>query len=149
MDSVRNRLANSKVKDRLLLTGFVDYADLAPLYQGAVAFRAAYLSLQEGFGLPVLEALQCGAVVVTANNSSLPEVGADAVIYCDAKQGFYRRGVTSGSRRHGQGRIAAQGAHSSGQVFLGKIRSNSGRNLSANAKLAGLVTWPQCFLELL
>jgi glycosyltransferase involved in cell wall biosynthesis len=80
MDSVRSRLAHSKVKDRLLLTGFVDDADLAPLYQGAVAF--AYPSLQEGFGLPVLEALQCGAVVVTANNSALPEVGGDAVIYC-------------------------------------------------------------------
>jgi|GEM_PF-4103041 len=84
MDSVRNRLANSKVKDRVLLTGFVDDADLAPLYQGAVAF--AYPSLQEGFGLPVLEALQCGAVVVTADNSSLPEVGGDAVIYCNAKK---------------------------------------------------------------
>jgi glycosyltransferase involved in cell wall biosynthesis len=84
MDSVRNRLAHSKVKDHVLLTGFVDDADLAPLYQGAAAF--AYPSLQEGFGLPVLEALQCGAVVVTADNSSLPEVGGDAVIYCDAKK---------------------------------------------------------------
>jgi len=42
-------------------------------------------SLYEGFGLPVLEAMSFGAPVITANNSSLPEVGGDAVIYVHAE----------------------------------------------------------------
>jgi glycosyltransferase involved in cell wall biosynthesis len=42
-----------------------------------------YPSLQEGFGLPVLEAMAAGAAVVTSNASSLPEVGGDAVVYVD------------------------------------------------------------------
>jgi alpha-1,3-rhamnosyl/mannosyltransferase len=42
-------------------------------------------SLYEGFGLPVLEAMQCGCPVVTANNSSLPEVGGDAALYVNAE----------------------------------------------------------------
>lgn len=68
-----------KIKDKVVLTGFADNEDLAPLYSGAVAF--IYPSLYEGFGLPVLEAMQCGTPVITANNTSLPEVGGDAVLY--------------------------------------------------------------------
>lgn len=83
MEAIQKQLADMKARDRVRLLGFVDDAELAPLYQGAVAF--AYPSLHEGFGLPVLEALQCGAVVVTSDNSSLPEVAGDAAVYCDAK----------------------------------------------------------------
>jgi glycosyltransferase involved in cell wall biosynthesis len=43
----------------------------------------AYPSLYEGFGLPVLEAMQAGAPVVCSRTSSLPEVGGDAVAYVD------------------------------------------------------------------
>ncbi|NUN71312.1 MAG: glycosyltransferase family 4 protein [Bacteroidetes bacterium] len=42
-----------------------------------------YPSLYEGFGLPILEAFACGCPVLTANRSSIPEVGGDAVYYCD------------------------------------------------------------------
>ncbi len=42
-----------------------------------------YPSLGEGFGLPVLEAMAAGAAVLTSAVSSLPEVGGDAVAYCD------------------------------------------------------------------
>ncbi|TFH40828.1 MAG: glycosyltransferase family 1 protein, partial [Chrysiogenales bacterium] len=55
--------------------------DLAPLYSGARLF--AFPSLYEGFGMPVLEAMQCGCPVVTSTSSSLPEVAGDAGILVD------------------------------------------------------------------
>jgi glycosyltransferase involved in cell wall biosynthesis len=61
--------------------GWVPDEDLAALYQGCEAF--CYPSLHEGFGLPVLEAMRSGAVVVAANVPSLREVGGDAAIYVD------------------------------------------------------------------
>lgn len=72
-----------KYQDRIVQTGFVDDADMPALYSGAEAF--VYPSLYEGFGLPVLEAMQCGAAVVCADNSSLPEVGGDAVCYINGR----------------------------------------------------------------
>jgi len=67
--------------DLVLPIGRVSDADLPALYRQADVF--AYPSLYEGFGLPVLEAMQCGTAVVTSNVSSLPEVGGDAVCYVD------------------------------------------------------------------
>jgi glycosyltransferase involved in cell wall biosynthesis len=68
-------------RDRVRLTGFLPDADLAALYSGAAAF--VYPSLYEGFGLPVLEAMQCGTAVITSSTSSLPEVAGDAADYVD------------------------------------------------------------------
>jgi glycosyltransferase involved in cell wall biosynthesis len=62
--------------DRIIITGFVDDVDLAALYSGAQMF--VYPSFYEGFGLPPLEAMQCGVPVITSNTSSLPEVVGDA-----------------------------------------------------------------------
>jgi len=67
--------------DRVVRTGFVPDDELAELYRRCAVF--AYPSLGEGFGLPVLEAMAAGAVVLTSDRSSLPEVGGDAVAYCD------------------------------------------------------------------
>lgn len=69
---------NERIRSRLVFTGFVPDTDLAPLYAGALAF--AYPSLYEGFGLPPLEAMQCGLPVITSNVSSLPEVVGDAAL---------------------------------------------------------------------
>ncbi len=66
------------LEGRVVLTGYVADDDLAPLYSGARAF--VYPSLYEGFGLPPLEAMQCGTPVVTSNTSSLPEVVGEAGI---------------------------------------------------------------------
>lgn len=67
--------------DRCELLGHVPDADLVELYRRCAVF--CYPSLQEGFGLPVLEAMAAGAAVITSNTSSLPEVGGDAVEYVD------------------------------------------------------------------
>jgi glycosyltransferase involved in cell wall biosynthesis len=56
----------------LVLTGFVPDADLVALYNSTALF--VFPSLQEGFGLPALEAMACGAPVIGSNSSSIPEV---------------------------------------------------------------------------
>lgn len=67
--------------DRCIRLGYVSDGALAELYRRCAVF--CYPSLGEGFGLPVLEAMAAGAPVVTANVSSLPEVGGDAVEYAN------------------------------------------------------------------
>jgi glycosyltransferase involved in cell wall biosynthesis len=58
--------------------GFVETDDLVALYGGSEAF--VFPSAYEGFGLPLLEAMGCGAVAVGFHNSSLPEVAGDAAV---------------------------------------------------------------------
>ena len=70
-----------KYKDKIIRAGYIDDADLAALYSGAEWF--VYTSQYEGFGLPPLEAMQCGCPVITSNTSSLPEVVGDAGIMID------------------------------------------------------------------
>lgn len=64
--------ADSLLRKRVIFTGYVEDKDLSALYSGALAFL--YPSLYEGFGLPPLEAMQCGVPVITSDTSSLPEV---------------------------------------------------------------------------
>ena len=65
----------------LLRPGYLPLELLAPLLGDAE--MVAYPSLGEGFGLPVLEAMACGAAVLTTRRLSLPEVGGDAVAYTE------------------------------------------------------------------
>jgi len=73
--------------------GYVDDDDLVDLYRLATVFTMP--SLYEGFGLPVIEAMQSGVPVVASNEGSLPEVGGEAIYYVDANseesiaQGIY------------------------------------------------------------
>lgn len=67
------------LKESVRLLDFVPQEDLPALYKNAQMF--VYPSLYEGFGLPVLEAMNCGTPVISSNSSSLPEVGGEAVEY--------------------------------------------------------------------
>jgi glycosyltransferase involved in cell wall biosynthesis len=67
---------------RVLFPGFVADEDLPALYSLADVF--VFPSLYEGFGIPVLEAMACGAPVVTSNNSSLPEAAGSAALMVEA-----------------------------------------------------------------
>ena len=69
--------------NRVIRARGVSDADLALLYSGCEAF--VFPSTYEGFGLPVLEALQCAAPVICSNRSSLPEVAGDAAVMVDPK----------------------------------------------------------------
>jgi glycosyltransferase involved in cell wall biosynthesis len=72
-----------KMTDRIQHYGYASDTHLAKLYRCSVAF--VYPSLYEGFGIPPLEAMACGTVVVAANSSSIPEVVSDAGILFDPK----------------------------------------------------------------
>lgn len=65
------------------VTGFIPQKDLICLYAGCRVF--VYPSLYEGFGLPILEAMACGAPVITSNNSSMAEIAKDAAILIDPR----------------------------------------------------------------
>jgi glycosyltransferase involved in cell wall biosynthesis len=67
--------------DRVQRLGFVPDDELARLYRGARC--VAYLSAYEGFGLPLVEAMACGAPVVAANVGSAPEVTGGAAVLVD------------------------------------------------------------------
>ncbi len=89
--------------------GFVPREVLPALYAGAEGFL--YPSFYEGFGLPVLEAMTCGAPVVTSRSSSLPEVAGDAALLVDPHSvdelaGAVERLLTDEGLR---ARLAAQG----------------------------------------
>jgi glycosyltransferase involved in cell wall biosynthesis len=78
-DEIDQSVASVPPHLRLLRPGYLRFADL-PGYLGG-ALVAAYPSYGEGFGLPILEAMACGAPVLTTPRLSLPEVGGDAVAY--------------------------------------------------------------------
>ena len=70
-----NYIENSKFRESIILTGYVPSTHLAYFYGSASLF--VYPSFMEGFGIPPLEAMQCGCAVLTSNTSSLPEVVGD------------------------------------------------------------------------
>lgn len=79
------RLADSLgLTDRVVFSGRVDDADLPALYSEAAAYVTP--SLEEGFGSTVLEAMACGAPVISSNRAALPEVVGDGGLLFDAEQ---------------------------------------------------------------
>jgi len=82
-DDVFAAIDRLQLRQRVRLLDFVHDKDLPALYNLAAAF--AYPSIYEGFGIPPLEALACGTPTVTADNSSLPEVVADAAVLVSAE----------------------------------------------------------------
>jgi glycosyltransferase involved in cell wall biosynthesis len=69
------------LESKVIFTGYVPEADLPPLYTGALCF--VYPSFFEGFGLPPLEAMKCGAPVIAGDRTSLPEVVGPAGLLVD------------------------------------------------------------------
>lgn len=91
------QLLEPEYRDRIIYFDFLPDRQLVHLYNGALGF--IYLSLYEGFGLPILEAMQCGTPVICSNTSSMPEVAGNAAIlidptnitdYCNSLDKMYR-----------------------------------------------------------
>ena len=80
-EEILARIEGSPARDRIQVTGYVSAADLAAWYARAAVF--AFPSLDEGFGMPVLEAMAAGIPVIASNRSALPEVAGDAALLVD------------------------------------------------------------------
>lgn len=81
LDNLETYISRYQLEDSVFLTGYVLEEELQWLYQNCFGF--IFPSLYEGFGLPVLEAMSCGAPVLTSNVSSMPEVAGKAALFFD------------------------------------------------------------------
>lgn len=77
------RIKNEYKHKDIIYTGYVSEEKLVTLYKNALLFVMP--SFEEGFGIPILEAMACGCPVVSSNTGALPEVGGDAAFYFDPK----------------------------------------------------------------
>ena len=84
--AVRQAVIRTRGEHAVRFLGFVPFETLRCFYQSAAAF--VFPSRYEGFGLPPLEAMACGAPVVTSNASSLPEVVGDAAVLVNPENVF-------------------------------------------------------------
>jgi glycosyltransferase involved in cell wall biosynthesis len=82
--AILDRIQRSGASKRIRATGYVNWNELEALYSRASIF--AFPSLDEGFGMPVLEAMARGVPVLTSNRSALPEVVGSAAVLVDPYQ---------------------------------------------------------------
>lgn len=80
-DTVLAKLKTYKYRDDVVLLGYLSEEQLMKIT--ASAYAVIYPSFFEGFGLPIVEAMQCEVPVITSNTSSMPEIGGDAALYAD------------------------------------------------------------------
>ena len=104
-DEVDDAVAAVPAHLRLVRPGYLHFTDLPGFFGGALI--VAFPSIGEGFGLPVLEAMACGAPVLTTHRTSLPEVGGDAVAYtepeADSIKSALRALIDDGAQREALG----------------------------------------------
>ena len=80
-EKILQRIASSPARDRIQITGYLSGPALDRLFARSRIF--AFPSLDEGFGMPVLEAMMRGVPVITSNRSALPEVAGNAALQID------------------------------------------------------------------
>ncbi len=106
-DDVDEAVSASGVGRRIVRTGYVGDEDIAALLRSATA--VVYPSLYEGFGLPALEALACGAPLVTTRGTAMEEVaGASAVLVAPGDTDALSDALDAVLRGTGDGRAAAE-----------------------------------------
>lgn len=80
-EEIYRKASSCSARNSIIFTGYIPFEELKALYQGAAVF--AFPSLQEGFGLPVHEAMASRIPVVVSNRGALPEVAGDAALVVD------------------------------------------------------------------
>jgi alpha-1,3-rhamnosyl/mannosyltransferase len=80
-EAIRDRIERSPARDRISVLGYISAGELAGWYGRASIF--AFPSLDEGFGIPLLEAMAAGLPIVTSTASALPEVAGGAALLVD------------------------------------------------------------------
>ena len=80
-DSFPDKMKSYKYRNDVVLIGYLEEAEMVKI-MGA-AYALVYPSLLEGFGVPVLEAMQCHVPVITSVNSSMQEIAGEAALYAD------------------------------------------------------------------
>jgi glycosyltransferase involved in cell wall biosynthesis len=108
-DALKAQLQVESLANRVVFTGHVPEDDLHLIYANATVF--CFPSFAEGFGLPPLEAMQCGVPVIVSNRTAMPEICGDAAVYINPDdiediaqkinnllndQELYRKKVTAG-----------------------------------------------------
>jgi len=78
VEQIREAVRQSGCSTRIILPGRLSDEEVSAFYRQTACF--VYPSIYEGFGMPVLEAMACGAPVITTNSSSLSEVAGDAAV---------------------------------------------------------------------
>src|SRR4029077_7740460 len=84
LESLRIATARMGLEKRVHFPGFMPDSELAALFQSCRA--VLFPSLYEGFGMPVLEAMAFGKVVLCSNVTSLPEIAGDAALFFDPRK---------------------------------------------------------------
>lgn len=133
-EGIFSAAARSRAAGRIRFVGFVPAEELPALYAAADAL--ALVSLWEGFGLPVLEAMAAGTPVLTSDRSSLPEVAGDAAVLVDPED--------TGAIASGLYRVLADGTLRESLVAKGRARAgtftwerSAGQLLDAVATILG------------
>lgn len=122
-DAVDDAAAQVPEHLRLIRPGFLRYVDLPAYLGGAVV--VAFPSHGEGFGLPVLEAMACGAPVLTTHRTSLPEVGGDAVAYTEPDPDSIAAGLTDLLDDPDRRRSLADAGYERSQEFTWQISAET------------------------
>ncbi len=134
-DEVDEAVAAVPAHLRLVRPGYLHFADLPGFFGGALV--VAFPSTGEGFGLPVLEAMACGAPVLTTHRTSLPEVGGDAVAYTEPDAASIKTALRALIDDKAQREALGRAGYARSQEFTWKVSAHAHLACYERAAAAG------------